>query len=775
MEFDWKANGKTFPAWRRGITKPGIDLEGHTMTRKTRISTTFGSLLLAVLLFPGPAARAAACEPARNGVLTLNGQSDFLHVADTPSLHSFANAITIEAWVRPASLASENGLINCVIRKDLTASNEDFLLRFRNIEGRPWLEMSPGIDIGLVRADHDFQPGKWYHLAATYDGNLIVAYVNGEEVADQVATGKMAIDKADLFIGKGDPEFSSGEYFHGMIDEVRLWNVARSEQEIRGAMNNRLTGKEKGLVAYWNFDDGTANDLTGNGNHAASPLVAESSWPDAKAAAEPAVKPTAAQTQAQAAPSETGRERARDRVVHIEEGIIRDIPKVARLCEGMSIQKDNVDIGDCKLYCEQEGQGTPVVLLHGGPGATHHYFHPFFSRAAGFARVIYYDQRGCGLSDFEPGKGYCLGQAVDDLDALRRALGVDQWVVLGHSYGGLLAQCYAMKYPQNVKGLVLVCASTGLHGPSMPSREGEFISQQERSKMGEIRKTAGLSTAQLIYNNFLNGDWKRQSYYKPTPERIAQIASYEWVQDNNFNSIMSRSSNAADLAGVFAQCPIPTLILEGGWDMSWNTDKPRKFAENHPNAQLVMFGESGHNPFEDEPVKFFGVLKDFVTNLRETPALQLQYWKESQAARGENPAILVNNLGWGRKSNQEIALKYNKAWLNQINDGGTWLKIGFALYDAKRYDDALAAFEEMEEKAGDDPRGRVMATLWQGHMLDLLGKREAAIARYRVVADMGMDDFEQRHDQFGLTYVPSPYAKERMTTPFVRLENRDND
>ncbi|MEN6337989.1 MAG: alpha/beta fold hydrolase, partial [Phycisphaerales bacterium] len=692
---------------------------------------------------------------------------------DSPSLHSFENAITIEAWIKATSFASENGLIICVMRKDISEGGEDFLLRFRSVDGQPCMEMSPGFDVGLVRAEYDFEPGKWFHLAATYDGGTIVAYANGERIGDQAASGKMAIDKADLFIGKGDPEFSGGEYFNGEIDEVRLWNVARSEQEIRKTMNGRLTGQEQGLVAYWNFDDGMTNDLTANGNHAASPLVAESSWPDPKTAAESAPKPST--TQAQAAPGETGRERARDRVVHVEEGIVRDIPKVARLCEGMSIKKENVDIGDCKLYCEQEGQGTPLVLLHGGPGATHHYFHPFFSRASGFARVVYYDQRGCGLSDFEPGKGYCLDQAVDDLDALRRALGVDKWVVLGHSYGGLLAQCYAMKYPEHVKGLVLLCASTGLHGPSMPSREREFISQQERDKMGEIRKTSGLSTAQLIYNNFLNGDWKRQSYYKPTPERIAQIASFEWVQDGNFNSVMSQSSNAVDLAGAFAQCPIPTLILEGAWDMSWNTDKPRRFAENHPNAQLVMFGESGHSPFEDEPARFFGVIKDFMTNLRETPALQLQYWKESLATRGENPAILVANLGWGRKSNQQIASKYDRAWLSQINDEGTWLKIGFALYDAKRYDDALAAFEKMQEKAGDNPRGRMMAILWQGHMLDLLGKRDAAIAKYRAVADMNMDDFEQRHDQFGLAYKPSSYAKERMTTPFVRLENRDDD
>ena len=87
----------------------------------------------------------------------------------------------------------------------------------------------------------------------------------------------------------------------------------------------------------------------------------------------------------------------------------------------------------------------PVVLLNGGPGATHHYFHPWFSRAKDFARVIYYDQRGCGLSDYNPGAGYSVFQAVEDLEQLRRALEIDQWVVAGHSYGGYLAQQYAVQ------------------------------------------------------------------------------------------------------------------------------------------------------------------------------------------------------------------------------------------------------------------------------------------------------------------------------------------
>jgi tetratricopeptide (TPR) repeat protein len=135
---------------------------------------------------------------------------------------------------------------------------------------------------------------------------------------------------------------------------------------------------------------------------------------------------------------------------------------------------------------------------------------------------------------------------------------------------------------------------------------------------------------------------------------------------------------------------------------------------------------------------------------------------------------MVNKLGWGRQSNQQIASKYDKAWLDHISDGATCLKTGFALYDAKRYDDALAVFKKMEETADGDPDRQAMAIIWQGHMLDLLGKRETAISKYKRVAEMSIDS-GVRHDQYGLAYEYTPYAKERMTTPFVRVENQTSD
>lgn len=320
-----------------------------------------------------------------------------------------------------------------------------------------------------------------------------------------------------------------------------------------------------------------------------------------------------------------------DRVVRIEKELILDIPDLSRWCDRLDLTKSRVNIGDCELYVEEEGEGTPVVLLHGGPGGTHHSFHPEFSRAKKFARIIYFDQRGCGLSDYEKGEGYTVGQAVDDLENLHDALKIGKWVVLGWSYGGLLAQCYTIKYPESVAGLVLMTAKPALRDTLQSTRQYDYLSEEEKSKIRELQFmyfTSQLSLEQLVYNAQLNGDWKRQHYYKPSREEMARAALYEWKHDNGFNSIVSRDARKINLKGAFENCPVPTLILEGKWDLTWNSDKPAKLYRNHPGSQLVVFSESGHSPFKDEPERFFNVLEEFIGQLPDVRDSESARWKE---------------------------------------------------------------------------------------------------------------------------------------------------
>ena len=230
-------------------------------------------------------------ESAVNRVLSLDGEGDYVRIADSQSLSSFSEAITIEVWFKAASFYADNGAVNCLIRKNITPERENFFLRFRNVAGKPSVEMSIGYDIVVLKVPYDFAVGTWYHLAGTYDGSSMTVLANGLSIKSEKASGSLYIDKSDLFIGRGDPEFSFGEYFHGALDEFRIWNIARSPEEIRAAMNSPLTGKEEGLVVNLNFDEGTVKDLSGHGNDGllnADAQIVESPYPVSQTAvAEP--------------------------------------------------------------------------------------------------------------------------------------------------------------------------------------------------------------------------------------------------------------------------------------------------------------------------------------------------------------------------------------------------------------------------------------------------------------------------------------------------------
>jgi hypothetical protein len=160
--------------------------------------------------------------------------------------------------------------------------------------------------------------------------------------------------------------------------------------------------------------------------------------------------------------------------------------------------------------------------------------------------------------------------------------------------------------------------------------------------------------AQVVYNLHLNGDWKRQSYYRPSREDLARMALYGWVHDKDFGH-SGPSENEVDLLGAFEGCPIPTLILEGKWDMSWSADKPQRFHKNHPNAKLVILNESAHSIFEDEPEAFFTELRQFMSGLTEIPDIALVKWKEYLAQYEKAKWEKWHNIPEGPMTEQERA------------------------------------------------------------------------------------------------------------------------
>lgn len=356
------------------------------------------------------------------------------------------------------------------------------------------------------------------------------------------------------------------------------------------------------------------------------------------------------------------RESVLDYKTHIEDSLILDFPEIPRLCDDMDVEKRYVDIGDAKLYVEIEGTGNPMVLISGGPGDSHHIFHPWMSEASQDFQVIYYDQRGVGLSDYNPGEGYSFEQTIDDLEKLRIALKIDKWILVGHSFGGGIAQYYAIKYPERVIGQVLVGSVPMVNREEFRGGRGEkFYTEAESKKIAELRGMAisrEISMPQYLINRDLNGGWKRGTYYKPSRDRIIQNALYDFVADPNYASDWA----AYEFENVFTDCPVPTLIFEGKHDVVWEVDRPAVMGELHPNAKVVVFETSGHNMFADEPTRFVKEIKKWVAIAQAPSAAQLDKWTRSVHDIIGDQLILINSskdfISMIRNDGVEVAVRY---------------------------------------------------------------------------------------------------------------------
>lgn len=328
------------------------------------------------------------------------------------------------------------------------------------------------------------------------------------------------------------------------------------------------------------------------------------------------------------------RETVKDMISQIKDSIITTVPKLSRLCDSVELESFKVHIDDStSLYVEIEGKGNALVLINGGPGGTHHYFHPWFSRLSDDNQIIYYDQRGTGLSDFQEGNGYSFEQAVNDLEALRLKLQIESWTLCGYSYGGALAQYYALKFPKHTRGLVLVNSLPMFENENFKSEQEKYFSLGEKMKKEEIIKTylnGQINFNAFLYNLELNGDWKRQNFLKPTPNEMIRSALYEWVNDKDFNEIMSNSYSNYDFKDAFENFPIPTLIIEGLEDLTWGRKKAAIFRSNHTNAQFYQINNTAHTIFKEKPDVFFTILWSFLANLYEVPEAQIINWQNSK-------------------------------------------------------------------------------------------------------------------------------------------------
>jgi proline iminopeptidase len=143
-----------------------------------------------------------------------------------------------------------------------------------------------------------------------------------------------------------------------------------------------------------------------------------------------------------------------------------------------------VTVRDTQLWVETEGLGDPIILLVGGPANSHVSFHPFFSALANQYQVIYYDYRGRGRSDRSADvHTITFASDVEDLEGLRQVLGFERISLYGFSYGGMVAQAYALAHPERVSNLIL--ANT-VHSAEMWQQNHENLNRELGNQYPEL-------------------------------------------------------------------------------------------------------------------------------------------------------------------------------------------------------------------------------------------------------------------------------------------------
>ncbi|MEH1782794.1 MAG: alpha/beta fold hydrolase [Nostoc sp.] len=278
-------------------------------------------------------------------------------------------------------------------------------------------------------------------------------------------------------------------------------------------------------------------------------------------------------------------------------------------------------IRDTEIFFDVEGSALVVdgdqicskpvaFLIHGGPGADHTSFKPTFSALSRKLQLVYFDHRGQGRSARGSKETYTLDNNVEDMEALRQHLGLDKIVVIGGSYGGMVALTYAVRYPQNVSHLIVI--ATAAHSGFL-ERAKEILA----SKGTEEQKA---SVQRLWDGNFENEEQLRQYFqvlgpmyslrYDPTKSGIAWSRNILSVDAINvaFGGFLRNYNILDQLHKITA----PTLVIAGRYDWICAPEFSEEIAQAIPNADLRIFENSSHLIRADEPEALLDAIAGFL-------------------------------------------------------------------------------------------------------------------------------------------------------------------
>ena len=274
-----------------------------------------------------------------------------------------------------------------------------------------------------------------------------------------------------------------------------------------------------------------------------------------------------------------------------------------------------------KIWYNATGRGTPVIIIHGGPGMDHESLARDLGPLEKRHRVIEYDQRGGGLSTLpDDTKLLTIDHHVDDLEALRKKLRLEKVTLIAHSFGPAIAAEYAMKYPDRVERMIFLSP--------IPPRKGKFfeeygatlrsrVSQADLKRAGEIQKEMPASND---VNALCREYWKIM-----TPPRLAKDVPIAIVKSDlcaapgkailygntKTNPTTFGSLGDWNWIDALAKVKAPVLIIHGEEDaipMAMVSD----WVTALPNARILRLAHTGHFPHAEQPQIVFPAIEKFL-------------------------------------------------------------------------------------------------------------------------------------------------------------------
>lgn len=281
---------------------------------------------------------------------------------------------------------------------------------------------------------------------------------------------------------------------------------------------------------------------------------------------------------------------------------------------------------DTRLYFDIEGAGLvpdgpvlrahkPALVIHGGPGGDHSGFKPSMSPLAAALQLVYFDHRGNGRSGLadptaDPAR-FTLDENVEDMEALRRHLGLGPIVSIGTSYGGMVAMAHAARYPEAVSHLVLVV--TAAHGGFVPRAEAYVRAHgtPEQQAVCETLWAGGFRSVEALQHYYAVMGPLYSRRFDPAGAAAGRARAIHTPEPLNRAFGPGGFLRTFDLRPELPRITAPTLILAGRHDWICPPDFSEEIHALMPGSRLQVFEHSSHSIRVDEPEALIAAILGF--------------------------------------------------------------------------------------------------------------------------------------------------------------------